>query len=285
MCEKQGEMNNLINYGREIEEYIGKEVLKEGNPIIILQGYEWLREVMSLLAKNMNLFGSCLTLLENNMEQEAFILARSQFNNTLWINYLCGDLNNKRTKEFFYELHITQLLQLKNIRKYIKKNNAVIRNSGVEIIEESEINATIKNIERLLKSEGYNLSKLGNKSISQLAKEKPELFGMYISMYCEGSKYEHSSKGITDKYRKKIFDEYSTNMVFKLDMGSSDFDLWKNAFYFSMSNIFQALDALHERINNRDSHLFENGMLSEQAIAKSMIMIKRIIDQLNCLNL
>ena len=82
MLRKQAEFKELIKQGKFIEEYIGKEVLKEGRPIIILEGYEWIREVLSLLAKNINLFESCLVLLENNMEQEAYILARSQFNNT-----------------------------------------------------------------------------------------------------------------------------------------------------------------------------------------------------------
>ncbi len=75
-----------------------------------------------MLAKNINLFESCLVLLENNMEQEAYILARSQFNNTLWISYLCDDHNNERTKEYYYEYHISKLLQFRNIQKNVSEN-------------------------------------------------------------------------------------------------------------------------------------------------------------------
>lgn len=193
MLRKQAEFKELIKQGKFIEEYIGKEVLKEGRPIIILEGYEWIREVLSLLAKNINLFESCLVLLENNMEQEAYILARSQFNNTLWISYLCDDHNNERTKEYYYEYHISKLLQFRNIQKYVSENEEKIKNSGAEIIEESEIEEKITQVEALLTSEGYNTEKIYAKSIAKLAKEKQELFGVYISMYCEGSEYEHSN--------------------------------------------------------------------------------------------
>lgn len=75
-----------------------------------------------MLAKNINLFESCLVLLENNMEQETYILARSQFNNSLWISYLCDDHNNERTKEYYYEYHISKLLQFRNIQKNVSEN-------------------------------------------------------------------------------------------------------------------------------------------------------------------
>ena len=39
MLRKQAEFKELIEQGKFIEEYIGKEVLKEGSPIIILEGF------------------------------------------------------------------------------------------------------------------------------------------------------------------------------------------------------------------------------------------------------
>ncbi len=193
---------------------------------------------MTLLAQNINLFESCLTLLDNNMEQDAYILARCQFNNTLWINYLCSDVDNERTKEYYYEFHITQLLQLRNIKKYVRDNDYLIRNSGANTIEKGEVNTKIKSIENILKEEGYDVKKVYSKSLAQLSKERSELFGIYISMYCESSKYEHSSRGVIDKYRRKILDDYSEDMAFKLDLGSSDFELWKQVFNFSLLSLF-----------------------------------------------
>ena len=51
MLRKQAEFKELIKQGKFIEEYIGKEVLKEGRPIIILEGYEWIRELSGSFGK------------------------------------------------------------------------------------------------------------------------------------------------------------------------------------------------------------------------------------------
>ena len=56
------------------------------------------------------------------MEQEAYILARIQFNNSLLISYLCDDHNNERTKDYYYEYHISKLLQFRNIQKNVSEN-------------------------------------------------------------------------------------------------------------------------------------------------------------------
>ena len=77
------ELTDLL---KEITEDIAKYVIKEGQPIILIDEYSWYREVLSLMAKQVNLCDSCILLLENGMEQEAYLLARSQFNNTLWIS-------------------------------------------------------------------------------------------------------------------------------------------------------------------------------------------------------
>lgn len=97
-----------------------------------------------------------------------------------------------------------------------------IINSGAEMIKESEIEEQITRIETLLSKEGYNVRNIRTKSIAKLAKEKAELFGAYISMYCEGSEYEYSNRGKIDSFREAIFDEYDTDAVFKLDLGKSD---------------------------------------------------------------
>lgn len=110
------ELTDLL---KEITEDIAKYVIKEGQPIILIDEYSWYREVLSLMAKQVNLCDSCILLLENGMEQEAYLLARSQFNNTLWIKYLCeaeeGD--NTRLKEFFYQPDINQLRSNQNLKK------------------------------------------------------------------------------------------------------------------------------------------------------------------------
>ena len=74
------ELKNLL---KEITEEIAKYVIKEGYPIILIDEYSWYREVLSLIAKQVNLCESCILLLENGIEQEAYLLAKGQFNNAI----------------------------------------------------------------------------------------------------------------------------------------------------------------------------------------------------------
>lgn len=133
----------------------------------------------------------------------------------------------------------------------------------------------------LLSSEGYNTEKIYTKSIAKLAKEKQELFGVYISMYCEGSEYEHSNRGKVTSFREAILDEYDTDAVFKIELGKSDLTIWKQVFNFALLNVFYSIDALHSRIESRDKHLFDAGMISEQAMARTLYMIKELTDKLD----
>ena len=90
---------NLTDMLKAIINDIAENILKEGQPIVIVGDYSWYREVLSLFAKQVNLCDSCILLLENGMEQEAYLLARSQFNNMLWIKYICSDTDNEKVKE------------------------------------------------------------------------------------------------------------------------------------------------------------------------------------------
>ena len=118
------EMTEML---KKITNDISEKIIKEGSPIILVDEYSWYREVLSLMAKQINLCDSCLLLLENGMEQEAYLLARSQFNNMLWIKYLCyDDAENTRVKEYFYQPHINQILSCKNIKKMIEDDTYCI---------------------------------------------------------------------------------------------------------------------------------------------------------------
>lgn len=177
------ELTDLL---KEITEDIAKYVIKEGQPIILIDEYSWYREVLSLMAKQVNLCDSCILLLENGMEQEAYLLARSQFNNTLWIKYLCeaeeGD--NTRLKEFFYQPDINQLRSNQNLKKMIRDFGDTLdeRFKGEETI--TKLNRGSKEIRKILKKENLGESP---KSIAELAQQDPILFGMYITLYNEGS--------------------------------------------------------------------------------------------------
>lgn len=247
------ELTDLL---KEITEDIAKYVIKEGQPIILIDEYSWYREVLSLMAKQVNLCDSCILLLENGMEQEAYLLARSQFNNTLWIKYLCeaeeGD--NTRLKEFFYQPDINQLRSNQNLKKMIRDFGDTLdeRFKGEETI--TKLNRGSKEIRKILKKENLGESP---KSIAELAQQDPILFGMYITLYNEGSKFEHSDISTTKLYRKQAAEGYPTDQAFVFDLGKSNKEGWLKVFQYLQMSLFFAFDSICKRVKERESQLFE----------------------------
>jgi len=52
-------------------------------------------------------------------------------------------------------------------------------------------------------------------------------------------------------------------------------------FTFALLNVFYSIDALYNRIENRDKHLFDAGMISEQVMVQTLYMIKELTDKLD----
>ncbi len=247
------ELTDLL---KEITEDIAKYVIKEGQPIVLIDEYSWYREVLSLMAKQVNLCDSCILLLENGMEQEAYLLARSQFNNTLWIKYLCeaeeGD--NTRFKEFFYQSDIIQLRSNQNLKKMIRDFGDTLDDRFKDAETVTKLNRSSRKICKILKRE--NLGK-SQKSIAELAKQDPILFGMYITLYNEGSKFEHSDISTTKLYRKQAIKGYPTDQVFIFDLGKSNKKKWFRVFQYSQMSMYMAFDSIYKRVKKRESQLFE----------------------------
>ena len=210
------ELTDLL---KEITEDIAKYIIKEGQPIILIDEYSWYREVLSLMAKQVNLCDSCILLLENGMEQEAYLLARSQFNNALCIKYLCeaeeGD--STRFKEFSYQPYIKQLMENQNLKKMIRDFGDALDDRLKNEKTITKLNRRSREIREALKRENIGEK---TKSIVELAKQDSILFGMYVTLYNEGSKFEHSDISTTKLYRKQAAKEYSTEQVFIFDLGN-----------------------------------------------------------------
>lgn len=258
------ELTDLL---REIAEDIAKDVIKEGHPIILVDEYSWYREVLSLMAKQGNLCDSCVLLLENGMEQEAYLIARSQFNNTLWIKYLCeaeeGD--DSRLKEYFYQPSINQLRSNQNLKKMIHDYGGTLDEEFKTEETIIKLNRASKEIRKILKKENVEAHP---KSISELAKQDPILFGMYITLYNEGSKFEHSDISTTKLYRKQATAEYSTDQVFIFDLGKSNIEGWFKVLKCSLMSLFWAFDSISNRIQNRESQLLEATPYGKGAYSK-----------------
>lgn len=253
------ELTNLL---KEICEDITRDIIKEGQPILIVGEFEWYREVLSLLAKQVNLCDSCMLLLENGMEQEAYLLARSQFNNMLWIKYMCEGEDNSRVKEYYYQPHINQILKNKNLKKLINDYSDELDS---RFKEESILGNLDKNIEDnkdILDKEGISIKP---KSIAELAKQDATLFGMYITMYNEGSQFEHSDISKTKLYRKPAIEEYSSDSVFVFDLSRSDEACWLSVFRCSFMSIYFSFESIYNRIVNKEEQLFWDTKLTDAA--------------------
>lgn len=274
------ELTNLL---KKISEHIAEYVIKEGKPIILIDEYSWYREVLSLMAKQVNLCDSCILLLENGMEQEAYLLARSQFNNALWIEYLCeaeeGD--DTRLKEFFYQPYINQLRSNQNLKKMIHDFADTLDNRFGTPETITKLNRHSSEIRKILKKE--NLGK-SPKRIAELAKQNSTLFGMYITLYNEGSKFEHSDISITKLYRKQATEEYPTDQVFIFDLGKSNKECWFKVFQYSQMSLFFAFDSICKRVKERESQLFETTPYGKGAYSEEDF--NRILLEFNvCMNL
>lgn len=276
-------MQKAISLSRQIQEHINKDILKEGQPFIIIEKYEWLREALSLLAKQSNLFESCIVLLENNMEQEAYILARSQFNNMLWISYICNDNDNSRVKEYFYEPHITHLQQLYKIKKYLRDlREDTPQFENFSTLDFKVINSTINKIKDVLKTEGYivdNARKpLKNKSIFELTEKDSLLLGMYLSFYNDASKFEHADISTIKNYRNAVVNEISDSIAFSFELNRSNVSLWKSVFNHTLTILFQAINTLYTRIKNQDKHLFDLKQFEEVDFCSIIVNLKTASD-------
>lgn len=246
------QMTELLH---DIIDDIAQNIIKENQPIILLDGFSWYREVLSLLSKQVNLCDSCLLLLENGMEQEGYLLARSQFNNVLWIKYICEDTDDSRVKEYFYQPHINQIRNCKNLKKLLSEfENEFDDKFKDEKI--SKLNKEIAENEKILSDERIGKNK--EKSILELSKQSKEFFATYITLYNEGSKFEHSDISKTKLYRKQVSEDYNSDMIFVFNLSESDKNCWLTVFKYSFLSLLWAFDSIHSRVMNREEQLFWN---------------------------
>lgn len=195
------------------------------------------------------------------MEQEAYLLARSQFNNMLWIKYICDGEDNSRVKEYLYQPNVGQIKQSNNFKKILRKFGDQLDDKFHESSWLEKINKIIFENEKILKE--ADLSGLKIKQVAELAMQDVTLFGMYVTMYNEGSKIEHSDISAVSSYRQKVLDEYSDSQIFSIDLSKSDKDSWMYVFRNSLTCIFFSFESLWNRLNDREEHLFEKTNISE----------------------
>jgi hypothetical protein len=215
-----------IQYANCLIEEITSKFLQKDRPYIIMEGYEYLREVVTLYAKQSNLFESTLLLLENNHAEEAYVLVRSMLNNLMVIDYLCNDDEEKeRYKNYMIQPVKAELAFLMDISKAITKG-------WIKESQYPDLRKNIKERKEFLRKEGFVKDVKGKEqidtnmlSIRGMALTDELLFGHYTLFYREASKFEHSDVASLDIYRTPVTEEYPNTVAFILDLSKTDSEL------------------------------------------------------------
>ena len=262
---------------KDILNDITTDIIKEGRPIIIVEEYQWMVETLSLMAKQVGLCESCVLLLENGMEQEAFLLVRSQFNNMLWIKYICDFNNSEHIKEYIYQPYISQIKVNKNLKKMLENFESDLDNRFDKASMLLQLDEAINRNQTILKENNIPNKQ---KTVAELAKQNGLLFGTYITLYNDASKFEHSDVEKIRKYRKRITNEYNENEIFSIDMSTSDKTIWMSVLYNSLMNLYLSYESFFTRITKHEEQLFNptypNGKsaYSKNDVEKILVKLK-----------
>ncbi|WP_226002716.1 DUF5677 domain-containing protein [Paenibacillus sp. BJ-4] len=239
------EKEEKLSFIKRFIEEVSTHFLKEESPMIIQEDYENVRDIILLYAKQTNLLNGLLVLLENNYTEESYILLRSQINNYMLIEYLCHDDSSKsRYKEFIMQ-------PLKSDYKFLKDLKKAIDKGWYRDSEFPDRINKLNNIKRELRRNGYDLNNtrtLSPITVASLAREDKLQFGIYISLYRQASKYEHSDPTSLEVYRTQILEEYSSSVVFKMDLSKSNIedelkilDMASNTYFLTLAHLLQYL--------------------------------------------
>lgn len=244
-----------IEFGRYTIREISEKFLLEGQPFVILPGSEYLRECLTLYAKQTNMFESVLTLIEHNHAEEAYILVRSMLNNAMLIDYLCTDTQDEtRYKNYLIQPIKSELSFLYNVKKAVRKG---------WIEAPSDLGQRIKKYEKYLKDEGFVIDsgphkgKSDNKllTVSEMASQDKLLFGTYMLFYREGSQYEHSDISSLNIYRQSVSEDVPDTTAFVMDLSRTDEELIIKVLNLGLTFYGLTFTKLLQHISNTSDHI------------------------------
>lgn len=246
-----------IELFKDIMSDVQEHVLKNESPYIILEYYGYIREVITLYAKQHNLVESTLLLLENNNNEEAMILARSVLNNYFLIGYLLNDPDKSHIKEYQSQPLISQLYYWKNVKEILNGQfGQDLQNSGKQLIfTKEDVNNKIAFLEQEITNAGFQTNKRPLRIIDLAKYADNRGFELYSTFYAYASKYEHSDISTLDIYKQKILDDHSNNKAFTLDMNRTDDKLKETVLTIITTAYTQSLSKLIDEITVKQSHL------------------------------
>lgn len=194
--------------------------------------YKWFREVITLYAKQHNLLKSAIILMDNEMNEEAYILVRSAMNNYFLIGYLLNDDNERsRLNEYKNQPLISEKYFLNNVKEMIQGEFGQRMNEkGMTIPYTLEnISSRIAEIEHEMNTCHIrpNERPLSIKKIAENSDSHG--FDFYATEYYRASKFEHSDISSVYIYRNDIEAE-SDNLKFKIDLSKTNEKLKENLY-------------------------------------------------------
>ncbi|MEW9093957.1 MAG: DUF5677 domain-containing protein [Clostridiaceae bacterium] len=259
----------------DIEEHF----IQNNRPVIIAQGYEWFREIITLYAKQHNLLEAAILLMDNGMNEEAIILARSAMNNYFLIGYLLNDDTDRiHLKEFYVQPLISRRYFLKNINKMINGPfGEMMQQEGDQLsLSVSDIKNERREIENQIKAKGFLINERPL-SILKLAQESDKQgFDLYSMYYADASKFEHSDISSLNIYKTPIDEETPINNAFIMDLNRTDENLKEKIYSIFTICYLDSFIKIASVIANKEPQLQVNYNINKltEMIYKTLAFIK-----------
>ena len=267
-----------IDLLKDIMKDVEEDFLKNESSYIVMEEYEYFREAITLYAKQNNLIESVLLLMENNMNEEAMILARSVLNNYFLVSYILDDPQKKHLKEYQIQPIVTSLYYWNNAKQIMQRPFwQKLINEGKSLpFKEQEVDNNIAALETAITKAGFPKSQrpLSIKKLAENADERG--LELYVTFYSEASKFEHSDISCLDIYKEKILENDSNNQVFKLNMNKTDESLKEKIMSMIIISYTESFIKLVEEVTINNPHL--KAAYNEKKLPEIMIKIIALVE-------
>jgi hypothetical protein len=240
---------------------IEKYFIKNNNQYVIPQGYEWFRDIITLYAKQHNLVESSILLLDNGMNEEALVLARSAINNYFLIGYLLDDdANRTRLKKYQIQPLLSQKYLLKNIKEMIEGPfGQKMQREGKQLsFTKDDVISKTAEIDNEIIRKRFSL-KEKPLSIRMLAENSDERgLDLYATFYADASKFEHSDISSLNIYKRAINETLSINDAFIMDVNRTDESLKQKAYSILIISYLDSFVKIANTVINKEPQLRSN---------------------------
>lgn len=217
-----------LEFIRSIMPEIEKYFISNGRTYVIDKEFDYFKETLTLFAKQHNLIESIILLLDNGMNEEAYVLARSVLNNYFLICYILED--KKRIKEYQIQPLISELKYWRKVKESLNGDfGQRMKQQGKNFtFTESDIDKKIDDINNEIIKSG--VTDKNGKPVKQLLSimdlaGKPQdnsNYELYATYYMEASKYEHSDISVLSTYRESEEVDSLGNSRFVMNMSRTD---------------------------------------------------------------